>query len=87
MFKARRDWKKYGVCYLIHALSGAVVAFLALTPGLSVLALVATLSWLSYQSLEWMKWKGQDTPAMDVADWLIGLTVGAGATIAWRAFF
>ena len=67
-----RDWKKYGVAYVLHGVQGAVCGYLLKRK--PKVSLVGTGLYLGYQTLE--MWRRRDTPARDVKDFGIGWAAG-----------
>ena len=78
---AKRDWKRWGLSYVGHWLTGGVLGFGATTgfvgASMGGLGLV-----VAYQLGEY--WKYGDTVALDLKDYGVGYAVGVGAGVLWR---
>ena len=71
-----RDWKKYGVAYVLHGVQGAVCGYLLKrNPKVS---LTGTGLYMGYQTLE--MWRRKDTPARDVKDFSVCWAAGVVAS-------
>ena len=84
-----RQWR-YAPHYLCHAAVGALVALGILTAPevhdpVAVYAVFAGSSFLIYQCIEFLR-RG-DTPARDIADFMVGLLLAGAGYAAYEALW
>ena len=76
-------WKMYRLCMVGHHLQGAAVAIAALSGTANVIAGAAlwTALYMAYQGLSVLR--KQDSPGLDIADFMAGFGLGLVAYLAW----